>query len=255
MNKLLCSLIIIAPFLAMAQKPIVTAKLRKSNTVALSEKDREILSGLISTFDIVQEGEQLKVNIKNINGDEKAQALDVKVEDYEEYSKYTFNNPHQDSHTLDLYLFEKIKPTLVDNQDDINSEANMSDLRFDLHVLVDSATKKTIKAKTMIYFNDEVVASGAVENNYHMLIASDLSKKFKNYKLLGMQVIGNYIGSDKRAFDLEATYIQSEKRVAQKFRVSIQNMEATQRAMLGDEEETDIKNNEGEDNETISTGN
>jgi len=217
---------------------------------------------MIATFDISQDPQGLKVGIRNANGKEKSQILTSKIEEFEEYSKYSFFNPHQMNHELDLFIFEKVKPNLLDDRDLNNTTDDISDLRFDLQVLVDAASKKTIKSKVVIYYKDIIVAEGGVESNSLIKITNDLSKQVKNGKLQEIKITQNLMNSYKRSMDVEVKYVQSNRLLKQRLSLNLQNIKQTPIVIETLEENEEIEEdlnldpnlqNEGNSNETNST--
>lgn len=257
MNKLLASLIIISPIFGFG------AVSTKSKPVTLSSNDIAALSALISTFDVSQDPQGLKIEIRNANGQQKPEILTTKTEEFEEYSKYSFFNPHQKNHKLDLFIFEKVKPSLLEDRDLNNSIDDISDLRFDLQVLVDAASKKTIKSKMVVYYKDLQVAEGGVEDNALIKITNDLSKQVKNGKLQEMKITKNLMNSYKRSMDLEVKYIQGNKLLKQRLSLNLQNIKQTPIIKVIEQDEIeDIEEdlnlepnleNEGNTNETNNT--
>ncbi|MES2769710.1 MAG: hypothetical protein V4596_11255 [Bdellovibrionota bacterium] len=252
MNKLLASLIIISPFVVFG-----APKVTKSTRTTLSEKDKASFGAIVSTFDITSEADGLKIDLRNINGQTKPEMLTTKVEDYEEYSKYSFDNPYLQNHRLDLFIFSRVKPNMLDDKDMANSIDDISDLRFDLQVLLDSASKKTIKSKVVVYYKDNIVAEGSVDNNSEIKIKDDLSNKVKNCKLQELKVIKNLLGSYKRSLDLEVKYVQSGRSVKQKLNLNLQNIKMTPKKIETETEENELEEQdldlEGEENETSTT--
>ncbi len=250
MNKLLASLIIISPLVVFG-----VPKVTKSTRTTLSEKDIASFGAMVSTFDLTPESDGLKIDIKNMNGQSRPEMLTAKVEDYEEYEKYSFDNPYLLNHKLDLFIFSKVKPNMYDDRDITNSIDDISDLRFDLQVLVDSASKKTIKSKVVAYYKDNVVAEGSVDNNSEIKIKDDLSNKVKNCKLQELKVIKNLLGSYKRSLDLEVKYVQFGRSVKQKLNLNLQNMKMTPKKIEIEKNELDEQDLdlEGEENETSTT--
>lgn len=221
MNKLLAALIIMSP------AAVFSAISAKSTPVELSSNDIVMLSAMISNFDILDDPQGINIVIRNANGQGRSQILTSAVEEFEEYSKYEFYNPHQKNHTLDLFIFTKLKPVLLDDRDLNGSVDDISDLRFDLHVLTDTVSKKTIKSKVVVYYKDSVVAKGGVETNLPIKISNDLSKQIKNGKLQEIKITQNLMDSYKRSMDIEVKYVQSNKLLKQKLTLNLQNVKQT----------------------------
>src|SRR5690606_2624460 len=100
-----------------------------------------------------------------------------KIEEYQNFERYSFHNPFvkadvESLHIFDLYIFKDIKPTFVDNRDSSAIEDSASDLRFTIFMLVERATQKTIKSKTHIYIKDNLLATGDIESNAILKLAT-----------------------------------------------------------------------------------
>lgn len=211
MNKLISTLLIICPFFL---------PYRASGSVSR-------LSTMISSFDVSSQETGLQVELSNMNGQKESEFLTNKTEQFQEYTRYAFSNPFSDeTYGLDLYIFEKVKPTISDDRND-DGEADLSEIRVDVMLLVDSATKKTIKSRAGIFYKDSLIAEGSLENNSQIRITDDLSSKIKNLRLDGLKVLKNLLGSEKRSLDIEVGYIQGKKIMRQILNVSLLNMKQT----------------------------
>lgn len=224
MNKLISTILIIFPFM-----------LPYTASGSVSR-----LSTMISSFDVTAQEDGLQVELSNMNGQKKSEFLTTKAEQFQEYTRYSFSNPFADqAYGLDLYIFEKVKPTILDNRND-DGDADLSEVRVDVMILVDSATKKTIKSRAVVFYKDSLIAEGSVENNSQIRITDDLSSKMKNCKLDGVKVVKNLLGSEKRSLDIEVGYIQGKKMMRQVLNVSLLNMKQTP---LAPPEKEDIDTN------------
>lgn len=250
MNKFIMILIIIAPYVVFGS----TKHVRSIQPQKISKASLSRLSTMIATFEVTPQEKGLELELSNLNGQKKSEFLTTKTEQYLEYTRYTFANPFLDQESkLDLYIFEKLKPSISDDRDD-DSDTDLSEMYVSLIVLIDSATKKTIKSKAQIFYKDSLVGEGTVDNNSKIKISDDLSSKIKNCKLHELKVVRNLLGSDKRSLDFEVGYIQDKRLVKQKMNVSLLNMKQTPipAPSKDDIENNDLNIKETED-ETNST--
>lgn len=243
-------LIIITIILCAQATAFAKAKVQKA-------VDRSVLAPLISTFDLTTQSDgSLKIELQNVNGQKKSAEL-KKIEEYTEFTRYALDNPFSAAvapHVLNLYVFSKIKPTMVESKDSTSAEEDLADLKLDLVVLLDSVSKKTLKTKGVFFYREHVVAEGSVDNNSQIKITDDLSGKVKNCKLQELKVTKNLLGSDKRSLDLEVRLAQSGKQIRQKLNVNLLNMKLTPIKKVDEIEEYDEELDfEGEENETDST--
>ncbi len=210
----------------------VHAKPKEKPNTNMSKKtspiNKKSLQTFISTFDLIQTANgQLELTIQNVNGEKKKAELN-KIEEYEEFTRYSLPNPFgSSSHILNLYVFQKIKPTLQESKDSSTLEHDMSDLRIDLVVLMDGTTKKTVSSKGVFYHNNTLVADGTIDDNAKFKIIDNLSKKLRNLKLNEVKVTKDMLGSDKRRVDMELKVAQAGKQLSQKLNLNLLNMKLT----------------------------
>jgi hypothetical protein len=193
-------------------------------------------SKFISTFELKELDEgHFDLEVQNVNGEKKKPDL-TKLEEYEEYVRYAFQNPFvNSSHILNLYVFKRLKPILVDAKDGGSLESEISDLYIDLAILMDSATKKTIHSKGSFYLKDTLVAEGSINGNANIKIVDDLSRKIKNLKLQQVRVTQDMLGTDKRSLNMELQVAQAGKQINQKLNVNLLNMKQTPVKKIEDE--------------------
>jgi hypothetical protein len=251
MKKMILFLIIILPGIAFGS----------SQKVAPDHKGDQIaLSKLISTFDILNEP-TLQIELMNMNGVKKTENLATKMEEYQEYTRYSFKNPFgnaneeskkNEKYNLELYIFDKIKPSLQETKDLNASDSDVTDLRVDLMVLMDAATKKTLKVKAKFYYKDFLIADGNVDNNSPVKITDDLNSKLKSCKIQELRVVRNLLGSDKRSLDLQIKFTQGEKQIKENLNINLLDMKQTP---LNKKTENDLEEDqetEGNENETTT---
>jgi hypothetical protein len=202
--------------------------------LAILRQNEKQLSTLISGFEVqTTTADGLQIELLNMNGVKKAELLKTKMEEYQEYTRYSFNNPF-DKKLLELYIFEKIKPSILDNKE-INSDADISEIRLNLMVLMDPAGKKTLKSKAQVFYKEVLVAEGSIEGNSAIKMTNDLSLNLKNCKMQEFKVTNNLLNSDKRSFDLQIKFAQNGKSIKQNLNVNLLNMKQTPKS-LSDEE-------------------
>lgn len=224
----------------------------KPKRVQPAKVDKTSLAKFVSSFELSKKQDgSLKMEIQNANGQTKDVELQ-KVEEYTEFTRYSLSNPFaapSENHTLNLYIFEKVKPTVQESREALSAESETSELRMDLVVLLDSVTKKALKTKGALFYKDNLVAEGSIDNNSQIKIIDDLSGKIKSYKLQELKVTKNLLGSDKRSLDFEVKIVQAGQQIKQKLNINLLNMKLTPKPRDEDilDEELDF---EGEDNET-----
>lgn len=223
-----------------SQKVIIKSKKTTSVIPEKSKADIASLSKLISSFSVQTTESGLKLEIQNVNGEIKSEVLNKKSEEYKEFDKYTFGNPFAinqagDIQKIDLYIFKKIKPALIDDKSSADIEADISEMSIDLMILADSSNKKMIKSNADFYFKDYLIASGNLDSSSQIKLHDDLNKKVKDCKLIELIINKNLLDSNKRLMDFGIKLVHEGRVVEHNFTMSLLNMKLTPVAEASEE--------------------